>query len=168
VQQIWAPWRMAYLEGDDKGAGCFLCDVGAGSDDAGIVVWRGQLVYALLNAYPYANGHVMVVPYVHEGQLDRLAEAAAVELLAAVRLVIRALRAVYEPEGFNVGANLGAAAGAGCGDHLHIHVVPRWDRDTNFMTTTAGTRVIPETLEDTARRVRAALASLTPIEEAHP
>jgi ATP adenylyltransferase len=165
MKQLWAPWRMAYLEDHNHQQSCFLCDVGAGVSGEPIVVWRGVRVYALLNAYPYANGHVMVAPYRHEGQLDALDEDEAVELLAIARQVIRALRATYHPEGFNLGANLGAAAGAGLGEHLHLHIVPRWDRDTNFMTTTAETRVIPETLEDTARRVREALAGLDATEE---
>src|SRR3990172_9883176 len=160
MKQIWAPWRMAYLEDHTRQQDCFLCDVGAGQDGDTIVVWRGVRVYALLNAFPYANGHIMVAPYRHGGQLDALDEDEATELLAVTRRVIRALRVAYRPEGFNIGANLGAAAGAGFGEHLHLHVVPRWNRDTNFMTTTATTRVIPEALEDTARRVRAALASL--------
>lgn len=151
---------MAYLENTDADEGCFLCQHGQSADDSGIVVWRGNGVYALLNAYPYANGHVMVAPYVHEGRLDALDDRTATELMSAMRRMVRALRAAYDPDGFNVGANLGGAAGAGHGDHLHIHVVPRWHRDTNFMTSTAGTRVIPELLEDTARRVRQAIAAL--------
>jgi len=161
MDQIWAPWRMAYLESAKGNGPCFLCAIGASSDDA-IVVWRGEHTYALLNAFPYANGHVMVAPYAHEGALDALPAHVASELMRGIRIALRALRATYSPEGFNVGANLGAAAGAGHGDHLHVHVVPRWMRDTNFMTTVAATRVIPETLPDTARRIRDALAGLAP------
>ena len=149
---------MAYLERGPQSGACFLClahaDAGTSPD---LVVWRGRSVFALLNAYPYANGHVMVAPYAHEADLDAVAEPVAVELMSAVRLAIGALRIAYDPEGFNVGANLGSAAGAGLGAHLHLHVVPRWSGDTNFMTSTGNTRVLPEALDDTARRLRAAI-----------
>jgi len=182
MDQLWAPWRMAYLEsGATAAGGCFLCALGRGGIDAppaaagdrsaghpphaaapddalDIVIWRGVRVYALLNAYPYANGHVMVAPYAHEGALDALDDPTAAELMAATRLIIRALRQAYQPQGFNVGANLGVAAGAGFGDHVHLHIVPRWGGDTNFMTTTGQARVIPEALADTAERLRAAVA----------
>ncbi len=174
MDYLWAPWRMTYLQGagaaeDD----CFMCALGAELDSGerrrtgealgepdDYVVWRGERAYAVLNLYPYASGHVLVVPTAHEGALDRLDGATAAELMEATRLVIRALRLAYQPQGFNVGANLGAAAGAGFGEHLHIHVVPRWGGDTNFMTTTGQVRVLPEALADTARRLRAALAEI--------
>lgn len=152
---------MAYLSGGEAASpGCFLCTLGVSTPEAAqdLVLWRGERVYALLNAYPYANGHVMVAPYAHEGDLLALDEPTAQALLAGVRRVLAALRRAYDPPGFNVGANLGQAAGAGFGDHLHVHVVPRWSGDTNFMTTTAGTRVIPEALADTAARLRTILA----------
>lgn len=175
MEHLWAPWRMAYLQADRSSGPprCFLCEVGAlaqgdpadpaapaGAHGAELVVWRGERVYALLNLFPYASGHVMVAPYAHEGELDRLDEAASLELMRGTRLAIRALRAVYRPQGFNVGANLGAAAGAGFGDHIHMHVVPRWQRDTNFMTTTGRTRVLPEDLAETAERLRVAWLDL--------
>jgi ATP adenylyltransferase len=175
---------MEYLEGDERERGCFLCVAGsAAPEDAAagsasgegaatnhstsaarnstLVVWRGESVYALLNAYPYTSGHVMVAPYAHVADLDALDSAVADELMQGVRLMIRALRVTYDPQGFNVGANLGAAGGAGYGEHLHFHVVPRWTGDTNFMTTTADTRVVPEALHDTARRLRAAVDDMT-------
>ena len=152
---------MAYLTGDEAASpGCFLCTLGTPPPAAApdLVVWRGERVYALLNAYPYANGHVMVAPYAHEGDLLALDEATAQALMGGVRRVLAALRQAYNPPGFNVGANLGQVAGAGFGDHLHIHIVPRWGGDTNFMTTTAATRVIPEALADTAARLRSILS----------
>jgi ATP adenylyltransferase len=158
METLWAPWRLPYLEGATAEAGCFLCAAGREGGAAELVVWRGEQVYALLNAYPYANGHVMVAPYAHEGDLLALDEPTARELMAGVRRMLAGLRRAYGPAGFNVGANLGRAAGAGFGDHLHLHIVPRWSGDTNFMTTTAATRVIPEALEVTAQRLRAALA----------
>lgn len=181
MEQLWAPWRMAYLKRSGKpDPGCFLCTFGQGIAEpepggsqaepahpedgehpaTDLVVWRGHRVYALLNAFPYASGHVMVAPYVHEGALDQLDPATAAELMDGARLMIRALRLAYQPQGFNVGANLGTAAGAGFGDHLHLHVVPRWGGDTNFMTTIGDARVLPEALEASARQLRAALATM--------
>lgn len=154
---------MAYLERGERPEGCFMCEIGAGTagpEGEAIVVWRGRHVFALLNAFPYSNGHVLVAPYAHEAHLDLLEGAVAAELIAAAQLIVAALRRTYQPQGFNVGANLGTAAGAGFGDHLHFHIVPRWNADSNFMTTTADTRVIPEALPDTAQRVRAAVAAL--------
>lgn len=167
MEQLSAPWRMPYLEGQSRPKDCFFCTIGAGKatpEELDLVVWRGERVYALLNRYPYSNGHVMVVPYAHEGQLDRLDAAASIEVIAALRLMMRALRQLHNPQGFNVGLNQGSAAGAGFGDHLHFHLVPRWHGDTNFMTTTGGTRVIPEALEVTAQRTRDAVATLGPDE----
>jgi ATP adenylyltransferase len=166
VDQLWSPWRLAYLTGEASASDeCFLCAVGSGrAAIAGLegtgesgVLWRGEHVYALLNAYPYSNGHVLVATYHHEPDLDAIPEGAAGELMATTRRIIRALRAVYRPQGFNIGANLGEAAGAGYGEHVHLHVVPRWSGDTNFMTTVGRSRVIPEKLEDTAARLRAVL-----------
>jgi ATP adenylyltransferase len=157
---------MAYLQGTPDREGCFLCEAGAEATDDANVVWRGTHVYALLNAYPYVNGHVMVAPYAHVGDLVALEIDAALELMSATRTLLRALRAAYRPDGFNVGANLGSAAGAGFGDHLHWHIVPRWAGDTNFMTVVGQTRVVPEALGETARRLRESLAALDePLEE---
>ncbi len=155
---------MAYLRSTAKPDGCLFCAIGAGQDSPeslDLVVWRGDGVYALLNRYPYANAHVMVVPYAHVRDLEALDERVITELMLTVTRLIRALRQIYQPEGFNIGANLGQAAGAGIGDHLHVHVVPRWTADTNFMTTTAGTRVIPEALSESARAIRAVLESMS-------
>jgi ATP adenylyltransferase len=164
VKQIYAPWRMAYLEDGSPTSGCFFCALAepSGVPDASRgVVWRGHNAFALLNAYPYTNGHVMVAPYEHAADLDRVPPETARELMIGVRLMLRALRSIYDPAGFNVGANLGSAAGAGFGDHLHLHVVPRWSGDTNFMTAVGHTRVIPEDLDVTAERLKQAVATLT-------
>jgi len=148
---------MGYLEREVPPGDCFLCAAGAGPSQEGLVVWRGRLVFALLNAFPYVSGHVLVAPYDHEGDLLRLPADAAAELVMGARLVMRALALVYAPEGYNLGANLGSAAGAGHAEHLHLHVVPRWRGDTNFMTTAAETRVVPEALHETADRLRRAV-----------
>ena len=131
------------------------------ADRAGLVVARLPTGFICLNAYPYASGHVLVVPCRHSGSLAELPAAEAEELIRAAQQVETALRAVYKPEGINLGMNLGAAAGAGVAGHLHLHVVPRWFGDTNFMTVTAETRILPETLETTWERVRAALSHTT-------
>lgn len=143
--------------GDDRG-GCVFCAILAspGGEGSAHVVWRGSGCAALLNAYPYAAGHMLVMPTRHVGELGDLGAAEAAELWGAMRAAVVALRVAYSPEGLNVGFNLGRAAGAGIPDHLHAHVVPRWVGDTNFMTTLAECRVLPETLAVTGERLRAA------------
>ena len=121
-----------------------------------MIVWRGELVFALLNAYPYTSGHLMVLPKRAVRQLDELDDDEYGELWHGVRLATRAVQTAYQPHGINVGANLGRGAGAGIPDHLHVHVLPRWDGDTNFMTAIADTRVVPESLGVTWERVREA------------
>lgn len=137
---------------------CVLCDLGAGGgtefDKKNYVIFRGDRCYVVLNAFPYAAGHMMVVPYAHEGDLLNLDDSVLSESLDLVRHAIQSLKEIYDPEGFNFGANLGRAGGAAFGEHAHFHVVPRWLGDTNFMTTLAYSRVIPETLPDTYDRIR--------------
>ncbi len=139
-------------------SGCIFCDLAKGQgpvfDRDNYVLHRGRECYVVLNAFPYAAGHLMVVPFAHEGEFVNLSSSVVSESLDLVRIAIRALKDVYDPEGFNFGANLGRAGGAAFGDHAHFHVVPRWLGDTNFMTTLAHTRVIPEALSDTYRRLR--------------
>jgi ATP adenylyltransferase len=151
---------MRYLESPVDRDHCFLCSAADDPDESDLVVWRCDRAFALLNAYPYANGHVMVAPKAHEGALLALDEPTSQEIMAVVKIVMRGLERAYRPEGFNVGANLGSAAGAGFAEHLHVHVVPRWSGDTNFMTATGNTRVIPEALDVTAGRLRRALEEL--------
>jgi len=147
--------------GDDasaNAAGCVFCRIAASgppSEDNG-VLWVGARTFAVLNAYPYASGHLMVLPLRHVGSLADITEEEAVELWTGLRSGVAALEAAYGPEGINVGANLGQAAGAGIPRHLHLHAVPRWLGDTNFMTAVAQTRVLPESLDTTWRRLHAA------------
>jgi ATP adenylyltransferase len=155
MEHLWSPWRMAYLR-KDAGAGapgetgCIFCDLPAYNADAeSLIVRRGQHAFVILNRYPYNNGHLMVVPYAHVPSLEQLPPPALAEMMQLITEGLAALRAAYRPEAFNVGANIGAAAGAGIDDHVHMHTVPRWAGDTNFMTTVSGTRVIPEDLQDT-------------------
>ena len=159
MEHLWSPWRMKYLQGEPGGApgGCIFCDKPTQQrDPENLIVRRGQLAFVILNRYPYNNGHLMVVPYAHASSLEDLQAPALTEIMLLTQQALRALRAVYQPQGFNVGANLGAPAGAGIAGHVHLHVVPRWAGDTNYMTVTAGTRVIPEDLSETFRQLRAA------------
>lgn len=157
---LWAPWRMEYIKAP-KPKGCIFCEKpAAGNDAANHIVWRGQRAFVLLNTFPYNNGHMMVAPYAHIGNLEDLEPEVLTELMSLCQDAIRALKKDFKPDGVNVGINLGAAAGAGVKDHLHIHVVPRWQGDTNFMAVVTDTRVIPQSLDDAYRRLHEAFASL--------
>lgn len=186
MDQLWTPWRYAYViekpEGGRRGVPealaawpgdhhCVFCNLLAATDyaiqhgmaredaeKASTLLERGQRSFMMLNAFPYNNGHLMVVPYRHESSLAALPEQDAAELMVGARRAERALRKVYGPEGLNMGLNLGASAGAGVAHHLHLHAVPRWGGDTNFMTVVGETRVLPEMLDESWRRLREALA----------
>jgi ATP adenylyltransferase len=157
--RLWAGWRSAYIGGQEGGpppgeGSLFERILGASLPDRETyVVWRGQGCSALLNAYPYTSGHVLVVPNRAAADLDGLGDEVAEELWAATRAAVKAVRAAYRPEGVNVGLNLGTAAGAGVPDHLHVHVLPRWAGDTNFTTAVAEARVLPEPLDVTWERI---------------
>jgi ATP adenylyltransferase len=162
LEHLWAGWRTSYVESatDEPGApegSVFTRILAAGLPDHQTnIVWRGRWCFALLNAFPYTNGHLMVMPYREVSELEDLTSDEHAELWRGVTLAARALKAAYRPDGINVGMNLGRPAGAGVPGHLHVHVLPRWNGDTNFMTTVAGTRVLPEALPASAERVRAA------------
>ena len=157
MRQLWAPWRMAYVAGEGGAAGgCFLCDAIAGADDeASLVVDRTPLAITMLNRYPYSSGHVMVVPTRHVQDLRELRPDEGGALFAGAQSGLAAIDAVLHPDGFNVGLNLGAAAGSSV-DHVHLHVVPRWAGDTNFMPVLGDVKVLPELLDTTAERLREA------------
>ena len=143
---------MAYIEQPHEpklsGTGCVFCDAEASSDDIkNLVVHRGESAFVILNKFPYNNGHLMVVPYTHTAKLDDLTDAATAELLTLAKAAQRALDKAMHPEGYNLGMNLGTAAGAGIADHLHLHVVPRWNGDTNFMPVLTDVKVMPDSLE---------------------
>lgn len=152
--RLWTPHRMAYIQGENKprhgGAGseCPFCRAPHGTDEDGLIVARGQLVFAVLNLYPYNSGHLMVVPYRHVATYDELEPGETAEFGSFTQTAMRVLRAVSGPDGFNIGMNQGPAAGAGIAAHLHQHVVPRWAGDTNFMPIVASTRVLPQLLAD--------------------
>jgi ATP adenylyltransferase len=186
MDRLWTPWRYAYVSGEERGMpkkgvpdalaawpgehNCVFCNMiasvdyaianGMAREQAEAAVWilhRGPSCFLVLNAYPYNSGHLMVVPYEHQSSLADLPESTAVEIMQLTRRVERALRAVYKPDGLNLGLNLGEAAGAGVAHHLHVHAVPRWSGDTNFMSVVGETRILPEMLADSYARLRVAL-----------
>ncbi len=157
LEHLWAGWRREYIVeatareragGPDDESDCVFCRLAASGEPSedNLVVWRGELSFVVMNAYPYASGHVLVLPLRHVGSLGELSEGESAELWWATLRAVATIEAAYDPDGLNMGANLGRAAGAGVPSHLHLHVVPRWSGDTNFMTAVAETRVLPETL----------------------
>ncbi len=184
METLWAPWRMTYIAGDSGApasptppvadappapeptppptTGCIFCDKvaeGAGADALNLILWRGAHTFALLNLYPYNPAHLMIVPYRHLADVTLLRADELAELMAALQRMVRVLTAVYAPQGYNVGMNLGLVAGAGIADHVHLHLVPRWNGDTNFMPVVGQTKVLPEALEVTWARLRDGLAA---------
>ena len=161
MDRLWAPWRMRYVSTAGALPECVFCAaLGAGNDACTLVVHRGALAFLILNAFPYASGHLMVAVNRHGCSLDEATLAELTETMELTQRAIRALRATYRPDGFNVGVNQGRVAGAGVPDHLHVHIVPRWDGDTSFMTSIGETKVLPETLETTYERLSTALRAL--------
>jgi len=161
MERLWSPWRLAYVTGtSDESAGCIFCDVSTPGHDAldpsreELVLAHGRETYVILNLYPYNNGHLMVVPRRHVASLGALSTGELNELMAFTRDAEVALNEAYRPQGINVGINLGRPAGAGIVDHIHIHLVPRWTGDTNFMSVVGNTRVLPEEMSETSRRLR--------------
>ncbi len=155
MKHIWAPWRMAYIEGEHEDTGCIFCERLAQKDGPeNLILHRGDWAFVILNRYPYTNGHLMVVPYDHRPSIEDLAETTLAEMMSLTTDALRVLREAYGASSFNLGINIGEAAGAGVADHIHIHVLPRWNGDTNFMTTTDETRVVPEALEESYRRLQ--------------
>jgi len=149
------PWRRNYIEGQTKEEGCVFCNALAKQDDPeSLVVHRGQRAFVIVNLYPYTNGHLMVSTNEHQPSLELLDAETRAEMMELVTQAVVVLKAVYNPHAFNVGANIGKAAGAGVPDHVHMHIVPRWNGDSNFMSIIGETRVLPETIEETLRRIK--------------
>jgi ATP adenylyltransferase len=158
MDYLWTPWRYAYVSGMEKSTGCVFCDAANETDDAKArIVHRGQHCFIILNTYPYTPGHVMIVPYTHLDELQKLPPDAANEMMMLSQRTATALRELYHPDGINLGMNIGKAAGAGIAGHIHMHVLPRWVADANFMSVVGETRVLPEALEVTWGKMRAAL-----------
>jgi ATP adenylyltransferase len=156
MDYLWTPWRYQYITTTGAVGECVFCAAARNPDDrVSLIVHRGEQNFVILNRYPYTSGHLMVVPYQHAAALEDVSEEASAEMMRLARTSVRHLKTLYHPEGLNLGLNLGTSAGAGIAGHLHLHVLPRWTGDTNFMTVVAETRVLPESLEETWTRVRA-------------
>jgi ATP adenylyltransferase len=153
MERLWAPWRLEYVQGADEQEGCVFCRAAEGDDETELIVRRGELAFVLLNKFPYSSGHLLVAPYRHGANFDGLDTAEILEIHQLGAQGLGALRSVYKPEGFNLGWNIGRIAGAGIPDHGHLHVVPRWGGDTNFMPVLADVKVIPEHLVATRARL---------------
>ena len=158
LERLWAPWRLEYVQSADKQDGCVFCRAAEGDDEEQLVVHRGERAFVVLNKFPYASGHLLVAPYRHGTGFADLEDADALEVHRLAGQGLDALAAVYEPEGFNLGWNIGRIAGAGITDHVHLHVVPRWGGDTNFMPVLAAVKVIPEHLASTRQKLADAWA----------
>ena len=164
MDHIFTPWRYAYMSTADRAPSCIFCDrapsrdANRENDELNLVLYRGQHCFIIVNAFPYTTGHVMVVPYQHIDRLDLLPPEAATEMMGLAQRLESLLRDLYHPDGINLGMNIGKAAGAGVAGHIHMHILPRWVADANFMSVIGETRVLPETVDVTARRIREALA----------
>lgn len=159
LERLWSPWRARYIASgvDDQANGCVFCQIAGNpeNDESNFVVHRATHAFVVLNLYPYITGHLLVVPYLHTSEFDSIAKEITDDMMDLTKRSQTVLREVYAPAGFNIGMNLGAAGGAGIADHVHIHVLPRWSGDTNFMTTVAESRVIPEDLKTTYSKLHA-------------
>ncbi len=163
MDYLWTPWRYSYITGQDReetpGADCIFCAAAASADDEKwLIVFRGELNFIIVNRFPYTSGHVMVVPYAHVANLEAAPEEALLEMMRLARRCEVKLRTMYRPDGLNFGMNIGKSAGAGVAGHLHLHALPRWTGDANFMTPVAETRVLPEDVSVTWRRLRDAFS----------
>ncbi len=155
MDHLWSPWRYRYIAQAEKSTGCIFCEKAAAQqDDRNYILYRGGRNFVLLNLYPYTSGHLMIAPYEHVASLGAAHEETLVEMMRLARDAERRLGEVYHPQGMNRGLNLGSCAGAGVAGHIHMHVVPRWTGDANFMSTVGETRVLPEDLETTYRKLR--------------
>ena len=163
MKYLWAPWRMTYIKEGPQPDRCLFCDLLQQEDSpANLILYRGQHAFVVLNRYPYTNGHMMIVPFEHQDTLEKLAAPILNEMIALTSTAMSVLRVTSQPNGFNLGANIGEAAGAGVKEHVHLHVLPRWSGDTNFMATTAHTRVIPEALNETYALLRSGWEEIAP------
>ena len=153
MKRLWAPWRLEYVGGTEEQEGCIFCKAAEGDDEEGLVAHRGREAFVVLNKFPYASGHLMVAPYRHVGEFAELTDEEVLEIHRGASQGIGMLGELYTPQGFNLGWNLGRIAGAGVTDHVHLHVVPRWAGDTNFMPVLADVKVLPEHLTESRRKL---------------
>jgi ATP adenylyltransferase len=155
MDYLWSPWRYRYVTQAVPQQGCVFClKMQENDDERNLVLYRGVNNFVLLNLFPYTSGHLMIAPYAHIGQLSEADDATWIEMMLLTRTAERALQKGYKPEGINLGMNLGKSAGAGIADHIHMHVLPRWHADANFVSVIGETRVLPEALEDTYRKLK--------------
>ena len=159
MDYLWTPWRYAYITGAEKPKGCIFCELPQQDDKSAKIVYRAKQCFVILNSYPYTPGHVMIVPYAHLDELHKLPVETAHEMMDLSQRMETVLRGLYKPDGVNLGMNIGAAAGAGIAGHIHMHVLPRWVADANFVSVVGETRVLPETLETTWERMKKALSN---------
>ncbi|MBI3478495.1 MAG: HIT domain-containing protein [Acidobacteria bacterium] len=157
MDYLWTPWRYAYVTGASSASGCIFCIASQETDEKARIVHRGAHCFVILNTFPYTNGHVMIVPYAHLDSLHGLPSDASQEMMMLTQRMEVVLRELYRPDGINLGMNLGKAAGAGVAGHIHMHILPRWLADASFLSVISETRVLPEDLEVTWERIRAAL-----------
>lgn len=152
---LWAPWRLEYIEKATPTGGCIFIDLPNQEDDRkNLLLYRGENAFVMLNAFPYTNGHLMIAPYQHTAELEELDDPTLLEINKLLARCTRWIKAAYHPDGFNIGINLGSAAGAGIPTHIHWHIVPRWNGDTNYMTTVGEVRVLPQSLQDSYDRLK--------------
>jgi ATP adenylyltransferase len=157
MDYLWSPWRMEYILSPKSGEGCIFCEGLSKTDGTeNLIIHRGPQAFVMLNRFPYTSGHLMIVPYAHKPSLEQLGAVARLDIMDLSSRAIEVLTALYKPQGYNLGMNIGIAAGAGITEHVHLHVVPRWVGDTNFMSSVSQTRVLPELLEETYQRVKEA------------
>lgn len=156
MEHLWAPWRMAYIDsGGEKDGGCIFCVKAAEDNDAeNLILHRGERCFVLMNLYPYNNGHLMIAPYVHVPSIEELDAPTLTDIMTTAQQCLAALRDAMHPHGYNMGINQGTTAGAGIADHVHFHIVPRWNGDTNFMPVLADVKVMPDYLENTYRQLK--------------
>jgi ATP adenylyltransferase len=160
MDYLWTPWRYAYITSADRAPGCIFCEKPAEHNDRkNLIVHRAEHCFVILNAFPYTSGHVMIVPYAHFDQLDKLPREAAHELIDLSQRLESLLRRIYNAEGINLGMNIGKCAGAGVAGHVHMHVLPRWTADANFVSVVGETRVLPEMLDATYEKITNGLSS---------
>lgn len=161
MKRLWAPWRMIYIKGLDEEEGCIFCKKSKeGEEEKNLVLFRGKTCFVLLNLFPYNSGHLMAAPFRHLGELNELTDEEGLELFHLVQHSLKVLKDVLKPDGFNVGMNLGRTAGAGYEDHVHVHIVPRWNGDTNFMPVISDTKVVPQALRETYKALHPAFTEL--------
>ena len=155
MRQLWAPWRMTYVGSEPPTSGCIFCEKAAEADDErNLILVRGDRCFALMNIFPYNNGHLMIAPYVHQPTIHELEAETLTEMMTVAQRCVRASQEALGAHGFNIGINQGTVAGAGIADHVHMHVVPRWNGDTNFMPVLADVKVMPDFIENTYRQIR--------------